>query len=91
MNALPQATAIGYIHNGTMAGKLNGVMPPQTPSGCTKLYVSMPRATFSTVSPMPSEATLQACSTTSMPRQTSPIASSKILPVSRLKPPAMSS
>ena len=29
----PQATATGYIHIGTIAGKLNGVMPAQTPSG----------------------------------------------------------
>ena len=29
----PQAIATGYIHIGTMAGKLNGVMPAQTPSG----------------------------------------------------------
>ncbi len=30
---LPQATAIGHIHSGTIAGKLNGVMPATTPSG----------------------------------------------------------
>ena len=30
---MPQATATGYIHIGTMAGKLNGVMPATTPSG----------------------------------------------------------
>ncbi len=33
MNALPQATAFGSIHSGTMAGKLNGVIPTVTPSG----------------------------------------------------------
>ena len=32
-NALPQTSAIGNIHSGTMAGKLNGVMPATTPSG----------------------------------------------------------
>ena len=32
-NVLPQAIAIGNIHIGTMAGKLNGVMPATTPSG----------------------------------------------------------
>ena len=32
-NVLPQAIAIGNIHSGTIAGKLNGVMPAQTPSG----------------------------------------------------------
>src|ERR1035437_1692336 len=30
---LPHAIAIGYIHMGTIAGKLNGVMPTTTPSG----------------------------------------------------------
>ncbi len=30
---LPQASATGYIHIGTMAGKLNGEMPAHTPSG----------------------------------------------------------
>jgi hypothetical protein len=33
MKVLPQAMATGYIHIGTMAGKLNGVMPATTPSG----------------------------------------------------------
>src|SRR3970282_2332834 len=32
-NVLPQAMARGYIHIGTMAGKLNGVMPATTPTG----------------------------------------------------------
>ena len=33
-NVFPQAIAIGYIHMGTMHGKLNGVIPAQTPMGC---------------------------------------------------------
>ncbi len=33
MKALPQAIATGCIQSGTMAGKLNGVMPATTPSG----------------------------------------------------------
>jgi hypothetical protein len=33
MNALPQASATGNIHSGTMAGKLNGVIPTVTPNG----------------------------------------------------------
>src|SRR4029453_5726694 len=33
MNVLPQARALAKIHIGTMAGKLNGVMPATTPSG----------------------------------------------------------
>ena len=32
-NALPQAIALAHIHSGTIAGKLNGVMPATTPSG----------------------------------------------------------
>src|ERR1700689_4438114 len=32
-NVLPHAIASGYIHIGTIAGKLNGVMPATTPSG----------------------------------------------------------
>src|SRR3989304_7561445 len=30
---LPQASATGNIHSGTITGKLNGVMPGHTPSG----------------------------------------------------------
>ena len=33
MKVFPVAIAIGCIHIGTMAGKLNGVIPAQTPSG----------------------------------------------------------
>jgi hypothetical protein len=33
-NVFPVAIAIGCIHNGTMIGKLNGVIPAHTPSGC---------------------------------------------------------
>ena len=33
-NVLPQASATGNIHSGTIAGKLNGVMPAHTPTGC---------------------------------------------------------
>src|SRR6185295_7076651 len=33
MKVLPQAMAIGNIHSGTITGKLNGVMPAQTPTG----------------------------------------------------------
>ena len=34
--------AIGNIHIGTMAGKLNGVIPATTPSGCRIEYASTP-------------------------------------------------
>src|ERR1700748_1824551 len=33
-NAFPHPLASGNIHIGTMAGKLNGVMPATTPTGC---------------------------------------------------------
>ncbi len=33
MNVLPEAIAFAHIHSGTIAGKLNGVMPATTPSG----------------------------------------------------------
>ncbi|MNF18401.1 hypothetical protein D3C80_2224560 [compost metagenome] len=33
MKQLPAAMARGNIHSGIIAGKLNGVMPTQTPSG----------------------------------------------------------
>src|SRR4026208_984341 len=33
MNVFPQAIAFANIHIGTIAGKLNGVMPATTPSG----------------------------------------------------------
>src|SRR3954470_17846468 len=32
-NVLPHASATGNIHNGTITGKLNGVIPAHTPSG----------------------------------------------------------
>src|SRR6266542_4175474 len=47
MKVLPQAIAIGCIHIGTIAGKLNGVMPAQTPSGWRKEYASTPLETWS--------------------------------------------
>ena len=33
MKQLPQASATGMIHSGTISGKLNGVMPATTPRG----------------------------------------------------------
>src|SRR3954464_9861238 len=41
-NALPHAIATGYIHMGTMAGKLNGVIPATTPSGWRIEWTSVP-------------------------------------------------
>ena len=34
MKVFPAAIATGCIHMGTMTGKLKGVIPAQTPSGC---------------------------------------------------------
>ena len=34
MKVFPVAIATGCIHMGTMTGKLKGVIPAQTPSGC---------------------------------------------------------
>ena len=48
----PVARAIGSIHNGTMAGKLKGVMPATTPSGWRKDQLSMPVPTCSVNSPL---------------------------------------
>lgn len=42
-NVLPQAIAMGNIHNGTIAGKLKGEMPATTPSGWRIAYELMPR------------------------------------------------
>ena len=33
-NVLPHAIAGAHIHMGTIAGKLNGVIPATTPTGC---------------------------------------------------------
>src|SRR3954466_16040795 len=44
-NVLPHASAIGYIHIGTIAGKLNGVMPTTTPSGWGAEEEEPPRET----------------------------------------------
>ena len=49
---LPQAIATGYIHIGTITGKLNGVMPATTPSGSRKENESTPAETWSEYSPL---------------------------------------
>src|SRR6266705_1936990 len=41
-NVLPQASAGAHIHMGTIAGKLKGVIPAQTPSGWRIEYTSIP-------------------------------------------------
>src|SRR5882724_11381328 len=52
MKVLPHAIAIGYIHIGTIAGKLNGVMPATTPSGWRIEYASTSVETFSENPPL---------------------------------------
>ncbi len=79
---LPQAIATGNIHSGTITGKLNGVTPAQTPTGCRTVWVSTPVPTFSEYSPLRRCGMPQANSTTSIPRCTEPIASGSVLPCS---------
>ena len=44
-NALPHAVAKGNIQSGIITGKLKGVIPAQTPSGCFIEKVSIPLPT----------------------------------------------
>ena len=81
-NVLPVAMAIGCIHIGTITGKLNGVIPAHTPSGWRNECRSTSVETCSENSPLSSSAIPQAYSATSMPRMTSPLASSNTLPCS---------
>ena len=80
-NVFPAAIAIGNIQSGIIAGKLNGVIPTQTPSGYRIETESMPRATSASASPIMSDGIPQANSTASMPRRTSARASVKRLAV----------
>ena len=82
MKVLPQAIATGNIHSGTIAGKLNGVMPAHTPTGWRSVWQSTPVPTFSVYSPLSRCGMPQANSTTSMPRCTLPSASASVLPCS---------
>ena len=51
MKVFPHAIAIGNIHIGTIAGKLNGVIPATTPSGWRIDQLSTFVPTFSENSP----------------------------------------
>src|SRR5579862_8753872 len=51
-NVLPQVIATGNIHNGTIDGKLNGVMPTQTPTGWRLVSQSTLGARFSSACPI---------------------------------------
>jgi hypothetical protein len=79
MNALPSVTAMGNIHIGTIAGKLNGVMPATTPSGSRRYSQLTPRDTSST-EPASEFGKLCAKSTTSRPRNKPARASDRVLP-----------
>jgi hypothetical protein len=57
---------VRHTHSGIIAGKLNGHIPAQTPSGSRMLKVSIPLETFDTYSPICSVPIPQACSTTSI-------------------------
>src|SRR3954452_4231653 len=91
MKQLPQASATGNIHIGTMTGKLNGVMPATTPSGWRSEWLSTRVPTFSVTSPLRSSGAPVANSTTSTPRASSPLASERTLPCSAVMTRAMRS
>ena len=84
MKALPQAIAGHIFHIGIIAGKLNGVMPATTPSGWRIEYMSMPGPAASVNSPFSRCGAPTQNSATSRPRITSPLASGRVLPCSRL-------
>ncbi len=86
----PQAMALANIHIGTMAGKLNGVMPATTPRGWRIEYTSTPVAACSVKPPFSRWGTPQANSMFSRPRATSPMASDRTLPCSLVSRAAMS-
>src|SRR5204862_779296 len=81
-NVLPHAIAGAHIHIGTIAGKLNGVIPATTPSGCRIEYTSMPVDACSEYSDFNSVGRPQQNSITSRPRVTSPSASDSTFPCS---------
>ena len=67
-NVFPHAIARGNIQRGTIAGKLNGVIPTQTPRGWSVVSQSTLRAMFSSVSPNRRVGAPQAYSMFSIPR-----------------------
>ena len=91
MKAFPQASAFAIIHSGTIAGKLNGVMPATTPSGCWMEYTSTPVLAPSEYPPLSRLGIPHAKSTFSMPRAISPSASACTFPCSRVRMRARSS
>ena len=90
MNVFPHAMAFANIHMGTIAGKLNGVIPATTPSGWRIEYTSTPVETCSLNPPFSRLGTPQANSMFSSPRATSPMASESTLPCWAVRSFAMS-
>lgn len=78
----PNVIESGYIQSGIIAGKLNGQTPAITPKGTLYEYISTLLATYYKDSPIPSDAKLHECSTTSYPLKISPFASTIDLPCS---------
>src|SRR5690625_6602838 len=74
--------ANGYIHKGTIIGKLKGVIPATTPKGYLQIDPSIPVAILGKASPNIKLGVEVACSTTSIPRWTSPLESFNALPFS---------
>ena len=91
MNALPHAIANGRNQNGTIAGKLNGTIAAQTPTGWRTVSASTFRATSSMMRPCIVVGTAQAASTISIMRATSARASPIVLPISVVTERASSS
>ncbi len=78
----PQATANGANHSGTINGKLNGPIMPNTPRGCRYANSSIPTAISSRRAPCINEGIPVATSTISIPRLVSPRDSSIVFPCS---------
>ena len=76
--------ATGYIHSGTIAGKLNGVMPDANAERLANGIAIDAARDVLEHSPISSEGMPQANSTISMPRFTSPRDSTSVLPCSRV-------
>ena len=91
MNVLPHAIANGRNQNGTIAGKLNGTIAAQTPTGWRTVSASTLRATSSRIRPCIVVGTAQAASTISIMRATSARASPIVLPISVVTDRASSS
>ena len=87
---LPQASANGANHHGTIAGKLNGQIAAQTPTGWRMVSASIPVATFSSTRPCMVVGIAVAHSTISTMRATSAVASGSVLPISRVTAAAIS-